>query len=146
MKSNIIIFLILISVNTLSANENEIRSRLNQWPQDFKEKNTTAVCDLFAKNLIATYPGVQDKNYQEMCEQLNSILSNSDKNFEYALPEIEEIIIDQNIAIVRLIWTLTILDQKTQEKEIIREKGLDVFEKQKDNTWKIKISYAFPLS
>lgn len=140
-----IFFFLFLYGTVLIASESEIRARLNQWPRDFREKNVSEVCGLFAPDLVASYPGTQDKNYDQMCKQLSYAMDNEEKYYDYALPEIEEVIIDKDIAVVRLIWTLTTIDRKTKTKEIIKEKGLDVFHQQPDKSWKIRISYAYSL-
>lgn len=120
----------------------KILNALKKWPEDFNAKNAQAVCGLFAPDLVASYPGTQDKNYDEMCRHLTKALASKDKTYHYDTPQIEQILIEGDIAVVRLMWTL-----KTSTKthaETIREKGLDVFKRQRDGSWKIAISYAFP--
>lgn len=135
---------LLFAVNVHAmGSEAEIRRRLNQWPHDFNAKKSQEVCGLFAPDLIASYPGTKDRNYDEMCKQLTGILSSIGKTYEYEAPEIEQVIVEHDLAVVRLIWTLKVTDGSHQE--VIKEKGLDVFRCQKDGTWKIAISYAYPL-
>lgn len=140
-----LLLLFLVNGAMSNASETEIRARLNQWPQDLRKKNLSGACGLFASDLIASYPGSKDRNFSDMCQQLSTIIQNKEKIFDYSDPVIEEIIVDKDMAIVRLIWTLTIYDQKTKTQEIIREKGLDVFQRQPDGLWKIRISFAYPL-
>lgn len=123
---------------------NAITQLLNQWSKDFNEKNLQGVCHLFAPDVIASYPGTKDRNYSDMCQQFSNTLKNSKQLFQYQEPEIEQIVIKDDIAIVRLIWTLKIRDLEQPIKEIIRERGMDIFKKQKDGSWKIMISYAYP--
>lgn len=122
----------------------EILNLLQKWPQDFNAKNIEATCGLFAPDLIASYPETADKNYQEMCRFLKAALTDSNKIFTYEAPNIEQIIIRGDIAVVRLIWQLKISYKNQLNTELIKEKGLDVFKRQKDGSWKIAISYAFP--
>ena len=138
----LIIILFFFMISSLEGSE-EIVKRLRQWPRDFNDKNIHAVCDLFAQNLIASYPGTPDKNYEQMCRQLSLAIKDKEKKFRYEEPLIEEVIIEGDLAVVRLIWTLKIADQK--EINTIREKGLDVFKRQKDGKWRIVISYAYPI-
>lgn len=122
-----------------------IVERLNKWPQDFNSKNLRGVCDLFAPDLVASYPGTKDRNYEEMCRQLTSALTDPEKILHYDAPNIEQIIIEGDLAVVRLIWTLKSSSKNKPEVETIKEKGLDLFKRQKDGSWKIVISYAYPL-
>ena len=54
-------------------------------------------------------------------------------------------LVDGDTAVVRLVWTLTVTDASGTAIDVVREKGLDVFRRQPDGTWKIRISYAYPL-
>lgn len=132
MPKLILAALLMFSLLEGSTPEEIIRARLNAWPQDLKEKNLSSACSLFAPDLVAVYQGIPDRNYKEMCAQLEKVMG----KIAYAAPDIEEILIDKDIAVVRLTWTLA-----TGEKE----RGLDVFQKQPDGDWKIRISYAFPI-
>lgn len=124
----------------------QITRRLDNWAHDFNAKNELAVCDLFASDLIASYQGTKDRNYEQMCEGLSLSIHHPDKTFRYETPKIEQIIPKGDIAVVRLIWTLKIYDKNHNISEIIREKGLDVFRKEPNGKWKIIISYAYPLN
>ena len=122
----------------------EITERLMKWPQDFNSKDIQGVCGLFASDLIATYPGVTNKGYHEMCHQLTAALNDPEKIMRYEEPEIEQILIEGDLAIVRLVWTLNIAFKHKPDTQQITEIGLDVFRRQSDGSWKIAISYAYP--
>jgi ketosteroid isomerase-like protein len=125
--------------------QKEILHLLQKWPQDFNTQNIQATCGLFAPDLIASYQGTPDRNYEEMCSQLTKVLTNNDKIFSYEAPEIEQIIVRDDIGVVRLIWTLKVSSKDQSKTQLTKEKGLDVFKRQKDGSWKIAISYAYPL-
>lgn len=126
-----------------SQTEAEIIYLLHKWPGDFNAGNVEAVCGLFGRDLVASYPGTPDRNYDEMCRHLRAVLTDPNKKFHYNEPQIEQILLQGDMAVVRLIWTLKISDKGQTEPHIIREKGLDVF-KRNQGTWKIAISYAYP--
>lgn len=123
----------------------QIQAVLEQWPKDFNAKNVDPVCSLFAPDLIASYPGTKDVDYEQMCGRLRAAMNEKNRQFHYDLPEIEQILVMGDWAVVRLIWTLTIDVKKPIERQVIREKGLDVFKKQSDGSWKIAISFAYTL-
>lgn len=122
----------------------EINHLLQRWPLDFNAKNIQGVCGLFAHDLIASYPGTLDKNYTEMCRQLTASLTDLERIFHYEAPQIEQILIQGNLAVVRLVWILRISYKNRSDVDLIKEKGLDVFKRQADGSWKIAISYAYP--
>jgi ketosteroid isomerase-like protein len=122
----------------------EVTRLLQKWQRDFNAKNFQAVCDLFAPDLVATYPGAKDRNYAEMCRSLTRAMNNPEKSYSYQPPKIEQVIADDNLAVVRLIWTLVAESRGIEGTEIVIERGLDVFRRQKDGSWKIAVSYAYP--
>lgn len=124
----------------------EITALLQQWPKDFNERKVAEVCSLFGPDLVASYPGTIDRNYEQMCRHLSETLTSKKTIYRYAAPNIEDIKVDGNLATVRLIWTLTVLDKDQKFVQKIEEKGLDVFSRQKDGKWKIAVSFAYPLS
>lgn len=127
-----------------AAPREEIVALLQKWPQDFNAKKKEAVCALFATDLVASYPNTPDRNYQEMCQTLSAAIDNPDLDFSYEAPEIEQILVADTLAAVRLIWTLKIVDRQDQTCTTVREKGLDIFRREKGGNWKIAISYAYP--
>lgn len=131
--------------DSISKSRAEIEQQLQKWSQDFNAGRISEVCGLFAPDLIASYPGVPDRNYDAMCQHLTAALTGSEKINRYELPEIEQVIINGDFAAVRLIWTLRIFDKNKSEIGLVKEKGLDVLRRQNDGKWKIVISYAYPL-
>lgn len=121
----------------------EIVQRLQQWPLDFNARRIEPVCQLFAPDLVASYPDSKDRNYAEMCRGLTRVLADQETSYHYEAPEIEQIIIEGNMAVVRLIWPLTITHMDGRAPEMVREKGIDLFRRQSDGSWRIAISYAF---
>jgi ketosteroid isomerase-like protein len=124
----------------------EIRRALEKWPGDFNAKDAPGVCGLFAPDLVASYPGQPDRNYDGMCRQLTAALENPKKTFHYEAPQIEGILVSGDLAVVRLVWTLSITDRDAPAGTTIKEKGIDVFTRQQDGAWKISISHAYPYS
>jgi uncharacterized protein (TIGR02246 family) len=129
----------------VEADKAAVRQVLNQWPQDFDAKDGPAVCSLFAPDAVVIFPGTADRDYQTTCNQLQAVLTDPELTYSYAAPDIQEVLVDGDLAAVRLIWTLTVTDTEGAVVETTRENGVDVFQRQSDGTWKIHISHAFPL-
>jgi ketosteroid isomerase-like protein len=122
-----------------------IRKALEQWPRDFNDKKAAAVCGLFASDLIATYPGAPDRNYDAMCAHLTHVLHDPQKTFGYDPPQIEEMLVSGDMSVVRLTWTLHVKPGNGSRESTIIERGMDVLHRQPDGSWKIRISYAYPM-
>ena len=133
-----------LSVSPEASAPTEIRTALEKWPRDFDAKDAPGVCGLFAPDLVASYPDQPDKNYDTMCKQLTTALENPEKTFRYDAQQIEEILASGDLAVVRLIWTLRITDPNVPGGLTIKERGIDVFTRQKNGAWKISISHAYP--
>jgi ketosteroid isomerase-like protein len=84
-----------------------------------------------------------DRSFADACAVRHAV--RVDRQSHHAAPEIEEVLVDGDTAVVRLVWTLTVTDASGTAIDVVREKGLDVFRRQPDGTWKIRISYAYPL-
>ena len=135
--------LLLIPIWLLASDTEEITRVLNQWPKDFNAKNLEATCGLFAPNSIAVYPDSNDRDYEGICNTFKAIFKDPALTFTYDAPNIKEIIVDKDMAAVRLIWVLRVLKDNKQIQSVT-EIGLDVFQKQPDGSWKIRISSAYP--
>lgn len=110
----------------------EIRARLAQWTEDFNAKRAGPVCDLFSKELISTVRGQGEKDYETRCDILTRSLNDPGREYHYAL-DIHEVIVEGDLAVVRLTWTLFI----TPLNVTVVEPGIDIFRREPDGEWRI---------
>jgi len=115
--------------------EDEIRATLSKWTQSFNAGRADAVCKLFSPELRYDFRGYPERGYADICARLKRSLSDESKHYAYAL-DIREIIISGDIAVVRLVWTLTVTLGNGQAVTSV-EPGMDVFRKEPDGSWKI---------
>jgi len=87
--------------------EEEIRARLAKWTQDFNAGKADAVCSLFSPELRYDFRGYPERGYADICARLTRSLADSSKRYAYAL-DVREILVSGDIAVVRLVWTLTV--------------------------------------
>ena len=116
--------------------EAAVRSALAAWNADFNAGNGDRICDLFAPDLRYDYPGFPERGYDEICALLKSSLADPARTFSYAL-DIREVIVSGDLAVVRLVWTLTIRPARGGAAVSSREPGMDIFRRQPDGSWKI---------
>jgi ketosteroid isomerase-like protein len=126
------------------TDRDQIRQALEQWPRDFNRKDKEATCALFAPDLVASYPGLPDRDFEAMRKSLITALDHPTRTFRYDAPHIEEILVSGDLAVVRLIWTSRVIDNQTRDEVLVRERGIDVLKRQKDGKWKVSISHAYP--
>jgi steroid delta-isomerase len=115
--------------------EQAVRSALATWNADFNAGNADQICDLFAPDLRYDYPGFPERGYDEICTLLRTSLADRTRTFSYAL-DIREVIVSGDLAVVRLVWTLTVRPAGG-EAVSSREPGMDIFRQQDDGSWKI---------
>jgi uncharacterized protein (TIGR02246 family) len=118
-----------------------ITERLSRWADAFNARDAKGVCDLFAADLVSTVPEVLDGNRDTLCKRLATLLAKPDLNFHYDHPDIREIIVSGDIAVVRLFWTLSA--RKGAEQSVTHEAGIDVFKRQADGKWSIARFMSF---
>jgi len=123
-----------------AADKAAITARLHGWAAAFNARDAAGTCDLFAVDLIATVPDALQAGRDAVCTRLAATLVKRDVQFTYQ-PDIHEIIVSGDIAVVRLTWTLT--TQRGSERQTDAEAGIDIFRRQPDGTWSIARFMAF---
>ena len=133
------------SAQPADAAETAIRSALAQWTSDFNARDSSRICDLFAKDLRYDFRGLPERDYDALCGLLHKALADRTKQIVYS-HDIREIIISGDLAIVRLTWTVKLTIPGAPNAVESKEPGLDVFRRQPDGSWKIVryIAYEAP--
>ena len=126
-----------------ATDQEQITGRLNGFSDAFNARDASGACDLFAPDLVATIPLGADTTREKLCGNLARLLALKDLQLRYDHPEIHEIIVSGDLAVVRLVWTLTA--QKDGISDTTQEGGLDVFRRQADGRWSIARMAAFPF-
>ena len=131
---------LLLSLWALEAHaqpspETDIRSAFARWTENFNTGQKDEVCDLFAKDLQSEYRGVPSRGYERQCQILQESLSDPTRRYSYTL-NIREVLVFGDIAIARVIWTLTIRKIDGQEAKVT-EPSLDVLRREIDGKWRV---------
>jgi uncharacterized protein (TIGR02246 family) len=129
---------LFMAPQAIARDVDDIRARLEQWTEDFNERRADAVCDLFSKDAISNYRGQPERNYDEICDLLQKSLADPARDYRYEL-ELREIIVEGDLAVVRLVWRLFITPLNVTSVE----PGMDVFRKEPDGKWRIIRYLAF---
>jgi steroid delta-isomerase len=142
MKLHALAVAVLLAVSSAApaaANDAlEIRTRLENWAKDFNEGRVEAACGLFSKSLVSDTLGQGEADYETRCAVITKALSDPVRAFRYT-PDIKEVIVQGDLAIVRLQWHLTV----SPGNETSSESGMDVFRKESDGVWRIVRFIAF---
>ena len=124
-----------------AADEAAIMQRFQRWTADFNAKDPAGVCDLFAPDLVYSIPEVVQGTRETICANLAKMLARPDIQLHYDNPDVHEIVVVGDVAVVRLTWTLT--TQVNGAKDKTTEEGMDIFRRQPDGRWSIARFVAF---
>jgi uncharacterized protein (TIGR02246 family) len=125
----------------VSSDKAAIKERLRHWAEAFNTRDATGVCDVFAPDLVSTVPEVLNGNRTALCARLTALLAKPELSLHYDSPDIREIIVSGDIAVVQLFWTLTA--RKGGEQSVTNEAGIDIFKRQPDGRWSIARFMSF---
>jgi len=124
-----------------AADEAAINQRLQRWTAAFNARDSAGVCDLFAPDLVYSIVEAEQGSRKALCANLDKLFARSDLQLRYANPDVHEIIVEGNLAVVRLTWTLT--TQVNGATDTTTEEGMDIFRRQPDGRWSIARFIAF---
>ena len=129
---------IALATPAFAGDADDIRARLEQWTDDFNAGRSDAVCDLFSAEAISNYRGQPERSYDEICDLLKRSIADPANDFHDEL-DIREVIVEGDLAVVRLTWTLFISPLNVTSIE----PGMDVFRREPDGKWRIIRYLAF---
>src|SRR5688572_11663545 len=136
MKLAALFILTFLAVQAASAaNNNHFQTLFADWSAAFNQKELEKPCQLFSKNVTATYQNYPLKTYSTICDGFKKIFADSQKEYHYNF-KIHQTYEDNNLAAVRITWYLQVYSNgKLIDK--VQDEGLDVLQKDKNGDWKI---------
>jgi len=119
-----------------------IKEALEKAAQSYNGRDLAARMSLYAADSLLTYPGMPDSD-------INRTRQNYGENFSNLPPfpfrsfyEIEEIQTSGDLAFVRMMWFV----ERQSDKQIIsRLKDLEIWQRQRDGSWKLARGLSFHL-
>src|SRR5262249_42159661 len=67
-----------------------IRAALEAWPRAWSARDLPAVCDLFAPNVVLSFPGSHDRDHAAMCDGFGALFARTDRVIRYDEPDVQE--------------------------------------------------------
>jgi uncharacterized protein (TIGR02246 family) len=126
------------------ADKAAIVQSFDRWRAAFNAKDAAGACDLFAPDLLYAVPDVSKGTHETMCANFVKVLAKPGLNLRYESPDIHEIAVVGDFAMVRLTWTL--VAEANGAKDTTAEEGMDIFRRQPDGRWSIVRFIAFTTS
>jgi ketosteroid isomerase-like protein len=151
LRASCAIVLLACSVPALAVGREDgaavIRAELDAWTQAYNARQTDKICSIFSEGLRYKFGEVPDRGYTDVCNALRRLLGDAAHRSHYTL-DLREILVYGDIAVVRLIWTLDESQEGSSTTARSLEPGMDIFQHQKDGSWKIirYLAYTSPAS
>lgn len=143
-----IIFLTTLSFFTTAAiakphhHKNSVfEDRFAKWTQAFDRKDLTTVCQLFAKDVTASYQGYPVKNYHSLCDLFKKTFAET-REYKYSF-RVRHVYLSHDLAAVRVTWFL----RTTEHGKLVsdtQDEGMDIFKKNKRGEWVIVNYLGYP--
>ncbi len=124
---------------------NVIEKKLNDWSAAFAEKNVEQALSIYSDNFLGYYPDQPDQDFKSVKDQYNHILNNKNLFVKIGV-KIDEIQISGNLAFVRLVITASIKPTMAPDPAVAYDKGIQIWQKEKNGEWKLLRSSTFPFN
>ncbi|MGH7067660.1 MAG: hypothetical protein ACREEU_07720 [Acetobacteraceae bacterium] len=118
-----------------------IKSAITGWADDFNALKTALVCNIFSRDLHYDF-GIQPGNFDSLCKRLKAALDQSGVRYNYS-PDIQEILISGDLAVVRIVWTLTVTQNGKATPTVITEPAMYVMRHDQAGNWRVFRFLAF---
>jgi uncharacterized protein (TIGR02246 family) len=136
------------SLNRLSVKNNSaedikaIQASLEKVRQSYNNRDLTIRMSLYADNSLLTYPGQPDADYNQTRKNYENVFANRPAFPINIFYKIEEIKTSGDLAFIRMMWFV----ERDSDKQILsRLKDLEIWQRQKDGTWKLARGLSFHL-
>lgn len=123
--------------------EDEIRARLDAWAKAFNQGDATAVCEIYADDVVTVWPGFPDGDKVATCARVGEALADPARDITYDAV-IEEVLLASSgdLAAVRSTWTLGVEDAGAVTTS--QERRLDIMGRDGDGVWRIHRTIGHP--
>lgn len=129
------------SVNSAKDTE-AIRASFEKVRQSYNKQDLNMRMSLYADDSLLTYPGQPDADYNQTRKNYEKTFANRQPFPINIFYKIEEIKTSGDLAFIRMMWFV----ERESDKQIIsRLKDLEIWQRQKDGTWKLFRGLSFHL-
>lgn len=139
---------LLVSINLYAStdmnNSNDVayfQKVFENWTNAFNNRKLAETCDLFDKNIQASYQGVPPKTYSVICDGFKKTFSEPRK-YQYDF-KIRQVYRSNDLAVVRITWYLKMIENNKMVSSI-QDEGMDVLEN-KNGKWRIINYLGYPM-
>lgn len=101
----------------------------------FNAKDPAAIIALYSRDVILTYPGIPDQDYETLDAGYREMTNVPAGVTVTTSPNIEEIIVSGDLAVVRVNWTTTTVQAQPAQRNTRQLRDMQVWRREADG-WK----------
>lgn len=121
--------LLLLACSAFADDADVIRQHILNGAEAFMKGDPEGVMKHYGRDIVLSYPGIPDMRYDELVKAFGAI-RNRKLGSVVTKPELEEILVDGNMAAVRITWNTTGDGPPRQMRD------LQVWRKGSDGEWR----------
>ena len=136
--------------STRGADSAAIRASIEKGARGFMNANPDSILSHYGRDIVLSYPGIPDQDYAQLVEGYGQLRSRPPYVTAATVPTFDEILVGNDLAIVRVRWTTTI---KSAARDTIPERtstrtlrDLQVWRKEPSGTWSFIRGMHYPDS
>ncbi len=140
--------LLFIFISSLHAQVDDvvaIKSELNKWMKAYNQKDLDNSVAIFSDDYVGYYAGNPDQTKKLFKEQNDEVFKNKYLKATLSMDAVE-IQTSGEMAYVRIKQKWSFKPSASKNAQVALEKGILIFQKEKDGKWKITRSSIFPVN
>jgi ketosteroid isomerase-like protein len=112
-----------------------LRALVTRSGDAFNAKDPDAIIALYSRDVLLTYPGIPDSDYQTLDREYREMTNLPAGVTVTTVPDIEEIIVSGDMGIVRVTWNTTTVQAQPAQRTTRQLRDLQVWRREADG-WK----------
>lgn len=99
------LFLAALAAQAPEADADLLRRWITEGGQHCEAGRPDLVIAHTSRDLVLSFPGAPDTNYEALAQGYRRLCASGEGTVESTVPTFEEVLVDGNMALVRVIWT-----------------------------------------
>lgn len=112
-----------------------LRNMIIKSGEAFNAIDPDAIIAPYARDVILSYPGVPDMDYDTLAKSYAGLRTRKDV-VEKTSPTIEEVLVSGDLGVIRVMWTTHTTEVATGRQSTRQMKDLQVWRRESDGAWK----------
>ena len=113
-----------------------IRRAVIESGEAFNRRDPAGIMALYARDIVLVYPGIPDSDYADLERSFAQMTAGTPGVTVRTSPNIEEILVSGDLAVVRVTWTTTTTETTPARVSTHQMRDMQVWRWEADGSWK----------